>query len=44
MEEQQDTIFVTGMGGDITEDALVQHFGSIGVVKVTNRPENLKLA
>lgn len=34
MEEQLDTIFVTGLGEEIEEDALVQHFGSIGVIKV----------
>ena len=34
MEIQQDTIFVSGMGDDCTEEAMVQHFGSIGVIKV----------
>ena len=34
MEIQQDTIFVSGMGQDCSEELLVQHFGSIGVVKV----------
>ena len=34
MEIQQDTIFVSGMGEDCTEEAMVQHFGSIGVIKV----------
>lgn len=35
MEIQQDTIFVSGMGDEVTEEGLVQHFGSIGVIKVT---------
>lgn len=35
MEIQQDTIFVSGMGEDCTEEAMVQHFGSIGVIKVS---------
>lgn len=34
MEVQQDTIFVSNMGQDVSEDLLVQHFGSIGVIKV----------
>lgn len=29
-----DTIFVSGLPEDIVEDGLVQHFGSIGVIKV----------
>lgn len=36
MEIQQDTIFVSGMGEDVSEEGLVQHFGSIGVIKVTH--------
>lgn len=31
---QQDTIFVSGMGTDISEEDIAQHFGSIGVIKV----------
>lgn len=34
MEIQQDTIFVSGCGEDCSEEAMVQHFGSIGVIKV----------
>lgn len=34
MTEMIDTIFVTGLNEAITEDALVNHFGSIGVIKV----------
>lgn len=34
MEVQQDTIFVSNMGQDVTEEQLIQHFGSIGVIKV----------
>ena len=36
MEVQQDTIFVSGMGEDCSEEGMVQHFGSIGVIKVKN--------
>jgi RNA recognition motif-containing protein len=32
--EMVDTIFVSGLPDDILEDGLVQHFGSIGVIKV----------
>jgi len=35
MTEMVDTIFVTGLNEEITEDALVNHFGSIGVIKVS---------
>ena len=34
MEIQQDTIFIQGLGGGVTEPALADHFGSIGVLKV----------
>ncbi|XP_071093987.1 RNA-binding protein cabeza-like isoform X2 [Haliotis cracherodii] len=37
METQHDTIFVSGMGEDVVEEALVQHFGSIGVIKTDKR-------
>jgi len=34
MQEMPDTIFVQGLGEDITDGALAAHFGSIGVIKV----------
>ena len=34
MEIQHDTIFVSGMGQDCSEQMLIEHFGSIGVIKV----------
>lgn len=37
MMEMVDTIFVSGLPEDIDEDGLVQHFGSIGVIKVCIR-------
>ncbi|XP_070204750.1 RNA-binding protein cabeza-like isoform X7 [Littorina saxatilis] len=37
MEIQQDTIFVSGCGEDCSEEAMVQHFGSIGVIKTDKR-------
>ena len=35
MEVQQDTIFVSDMGSDVTEDLVVQHFSQIGIIKVS---------
>lgn len=32
--EMPDTVFVYGLNEDVTEEALIQHFGSIGVIKV----------
>lgn len=34
MVVQEDTIFVAGMGPDVTEEELADHFGSIGIIKV----------
>ena len=34
MEIQPDTIFIQGLGEGVTEPALAEHFGSIGVLKV----------
>lgn len=34
MEVQEDTIFVSGLGEDITEGELAEFFGAIGIVKV----------
>ncbi|CAG5136385.1 unnamed protein product, partial [Candidula unifasciata] len=42
MEVQEDTIFVSNMGQDVTEEIIIQHFGSIGVIKTdkkTNTPK-----
>jgi len=42
MEEQQDTIFVSGLSEDTTENQLQEHFGSIGLIKMdkkTRRPK-----
>lgn len=37
MEQMMDTIFVSGLGEEADEDALVNHFGSIGVIKTDRR-------
>ena len=34
LEETPDTVFITGLNPDITEEDLISHFGSIGVIKV----------
>lgn len=34
MVVQEDTVFVSGMNTDITEDEICQHFGAIGLIKV----------
>ncbi len=34
MEIQHDTIFVQGLDGNITEEEMAEHFGSIGIIKV----------
>ena len=34
MEEQQDTIFISGLNEETTEEQLAEHFGSIGLIKV----------
>lgn len=31
---QEDTVFVSGMDQDLTEEDIAQHFGAIGVIKV----------
>lgn len=35
MVVQEDTIFVSGMGPDTTEDEIANHFGAIGIIKVS---------
>ncbi|XP_069136184.1 RNA-binding protein cabeza-like isoform X5 [Argopecten irradians] len=37
MEQMMDTIFVSGLADGSDEDALVNHFGSIGVIKTDRR-------
>lgn len=34
MVTQEDTIFVSGMDSEITEEEICQHFGAIGLIKV----------
>lgn len=34
MSQQNDTIFISGMPSNVTEDQLINYFGSIGVIKV----------
>lgn len=36
---QQDTIFVSGMNPDLSEEDIAQYFGQIGVIKVS--PDSL---
>jgi RNA-binding protein FUS len=36
MVTQEDTIFVSGMDATITEEEICQHFGAIGLIKVSN--------
>ena len=35
MITQEDTVFVSGMSPALTEEDIQQHFGSIGVIKVS---------
>ena len=35
MITQEDTVFVSGMSPALTEDDIQQHFGAIGVIKVS---------
>ena len=34
MEETPDTVFISGLDPSVSEDDLIQQFGSIGVIKV----------
>jgi RNA recognition motif-containing protein len=36
IDSNQDTVFISGLPDDVSEDQLVSHFGSIGVIKVCN--------
>jgi RNA-binding protein FUS len=40
MVTQEDTIFVSGMNPDTTEEEMAVHFGAIGVIKVSGRVEH----
>ncbi|KAK9886051.1 hypothetical protein WA026_014834 [Henosepilachna vigintioctopunctata] len=40
---QVDTIFVSGMNPDCTEDDIANHFGSIGVIKLDKRTQRKKI-
>lgn len=35
MVVQEDTVFVSGMDSAFTEEDIAQHFGAIGVIKVS---------
>lgn len=35
MVVQEDTVFVSGMDTNINEEEIADHFGSIGIIKVT---------
>lgn len=35
MVTQEDTIFVSGMDPETTEDDIANHFGAIGIIKVS---------
>lgn len=36
---QEDTVFVSGMNPDLTEEDIADHFGAIGVIKVCFTPK-----
>lgn len=36
MVVQEDTIFVSGMDSNITEEEICEYFGAIGLIKVRN--------
>lgn len=36
MVVQEDTVFISGMDPNLTEEDIAQHFGAIGVIKVSN--------
>lgn len=43
MEEQQDTIFVSGIAEDTTEEQLIEHFGAIGIIKLDKKTRKPKI-
>jgi len=41
-DQQQDTVFVSGLPEDVTDDQIAEFFGSIGIIKIdkkTSRPK-----
>lgn len=42
MVTQEDTIFVSGMDPETTEDEIANHFGAIGIIKVKYRKEKIR--
>lgn len=40
---QEDTIFVSGMGPDVSEYDIANHFGSIGIIKKDKRTQKPKI-
>jgi len=43
IEEQQDTIFVSGISENTTESDLLTHFGSIGIIKIDKKTRKEKI-
>ena len=39
----QDTIYISGLGKDVTEDKLEGHFGAIGIIKVDKKTRTKKI-
>jgi RNA-binding protein FUS len=42
-DSNQDTVFISGLPDDISEDQLVSHFGSIGVIKIDKKTGKPKI-
>lgn len=43
MITQEDTVFVSGMSPNLTEEDIEQHFGSIGVIKVSKKKNEIQI-
>lgn len=43
METQVDTVFVSGMDTDATEEDIVHHFGAIGIIKKDKKTQKPKV-
>jgi len=43
MVEQVDTVFVSGMPTDVSEDDIERHFGAIGIIKKDRRTMKSKI-
>lgn len=43
MVTQEDTIFVSGMDPSISEEEICQHFGAIGIIKVSPYTYKIRL-